>query len=188
MESMINDTMNAMKDAIDVAREGGEQAMGAAKRGTKRAVSTTRSTYFDAVHAVADVVSVLRRLDGDEVLGWFGLARRRRPFAAVAAFGVGIVVGAGVGVMLAPSSGVALRRQLLERFAGLKDDAKATVEHAAANVREAAEKAGDTVKQAEQKIENEVAAAADDRKRANEAKADGATRIHGSGTHRLHHG
>jgi gas vesicle protein len=187
MESTINETMNTVKNALDAAREGSEQAMDAAKHGTQRAVATTRSTFFDAVHAVTGAVAILRKLDGDDALGWVGLARRRSPFAAIAAFGAGMMVGTGVGLMLAPSSGAQLRAQLLRRFSGLTDEAKATAEHAATNVREAAEKTGDAVKQAEHKLVDKVAAGGDAVKRAtDEMKATIAMKTPGNGTHQHH--
>jgi gas vesicle protein len=161
MESMLNDTIHTVKNALDSAREGGEHAIGAARQGTERAVSTTRSSLLDAVHAVTGLVAMLRRLDGDDALGWVGLARRRSPLASMMAFGAGIVVGTGVGVMLAPSSGAELRRTILKRLTGLKDEAKATAEQAASSVQEMAEKTGDAVKKVEQKIETKVAAGAD---------------------------
>jgi gas vesicle protein len=98
-----------------------------------------------------------------------------------------MMVGTGVGLMLAPSSGAQLRAQLLRRFSGLTDEAKATAEHAATNVREAAEKTGDAVKQAEHKLVDKVAAGGDAVKRAtDEMKATIAMKTPGNGTHQHH--
>jgi hypothetical protein len=148
----LKDTVHTVKNVIDSAREGGEQAIDAAREGTERAVSSTRSSLVDAVHAVTKVVEMLRRLDGDDALGWVGLERRRSPLATVMTFGAGVLVGTGVGMMLAPSSGAELRRTIRQILTGLK---------ASSSVEEAAEKVGDAVKQAEEKIETTIIAGAD---------------------------
>jgi len=162
MESMLNGTMNTAKDAIDSAREGVEHALGSVKHGTERAVSSTRSSLLDAVHAANELFAMLRGLDRDAALGWVGLERRRGPLSSAAIFGAGVVVGTGVGVLLAPMSGTDLRHALVARLTGLKREVKGSIEQAASSaekkVEAVTEKTGDAMKKAEQKVESKVTA------------------------------
>src|SRR6185503_8651088 len=70
-------------------------------------------------------LSGLRDLDKDDLLEYLGLESRRSTaetiLPAVAMFGVGLLVGAGIGLMLAPKSGADLRSDLRERFTGGPD-------------------------------------------------------------------
>jgi hypothetical protein len=120
MQSTLNDTMNVARNAIDGARHG-----------TERAVVSTRESLMDAFHVVTGLVGMLRRLDGDDALGWIGLARRRSSLPSLLAFGAGVVVGAGVGVMLAPIPGAELRQQVVRRLTGQKEEANSSVEKVA---------------------------------------------------------
>ncbi len=69
-------------------------------------------TLAPVVKTLAPIAGVMR-LVGFGPLAWLGLSRRRGPFATLALFGVGIAAGAGAGLLLAPTSGAALRRSLL---------------------------------------------------------------------------
>ena len=114
MSNTLNDTMDAAKDIVD-----------SAKTGTQHAVSSARSSLFDGIHALSSVVSMLRGLEMDDALGWVGLARRRGPLVPLALFSAGILVGAGVGVLVAPQSGVRTRRAILDALKGLEQKAEA---------------------------------------------------------------
>src|ERR1700761_9197278 len=117
MEKIISETLSTVKQALEAARENGEQAMDAAKHGvdvakvgTERAMKTTQTTFLDTLHAITGFLTTMRKLDGDDVLGWAGLQRRSSPLGTIATFGAGIAVGAGVGLLLAPTSGPDLRK------------------------------------------------------------------------------
>jgi YtxH-like protein len=61
----------------------------------------------------------LRNLDRDDLLETLGLQRRGNAdwvVPAVTALGVGLLVGAGLGLLLAPKSGNELREDLRERL------------------------------------------------------------------------
>ena len=62
----------------------------------------------------------VRNLDKDELLGLLGLERKSSPAAGLAAalgtFGVGLLVGAGIALALAPKPGHELRRELRDRL------------------------------------------------------------------------
>ncbi len=143
MASMLNETMATAKNLMGSAREGSLHAVEAAKDGTGHAVTSARSSLLDGVRAVSGILSMLRGLDSNDALGWVGLARRRSPLVMMAIFGAGFAVGAGAGVLFAPTSGKDLRGAILKGWKGLMSDAK--------NV---AERAGDEVVKIEHKAED----------------------------------
>jgi len=75
----------------------------------------------------------VRNLDRDEILGLLGLEKKPSPGATLASalgtFGVGLLVGAGIALILAPKSGPELRQELRDRLRCGPDGRKAnTVE------------------------------------------------------------
>jgi len=58
----------------------------------------------------------ITNMDKDDVLGMLGLEARRshsnRLLTTLGTFGIGLLVGAGVGLLLAPKTGTALRQDL----------------------------------------------------------------------------
>ena len=68
----------------------------------------------------------LRNLDRDDVLEMIGLQRKSSTAAWLAGtlgtFGIGILVGAGIGLLMAPKSGRELRENLRDRFRRMPDD------------------------------------------------------------------
>jgi gas vesicle protein len=145
MARILNDTMNAAKSMMDSARENAGHAV----EGAEHAAASTRSAVLDGVRTVTGLIAVLRRLDGDDALGWIGLARRRGPLHTVAVFGAGMAVGAGVAMMLAPMSGRELRGMVLDQLRG----AKAKTSEPTADV---ATTAPETEKKVEGKVEGLV--------------------------------
>jgi len=66
----------------------------------------------------------LRNLDRDDLLDALGMQRKGSGdwvVPAVTALGVGLLVGAGLGLLLAPKPGTALRDDLRERLRGTPD-------------------------------------------------------------------
>ena len=114
MSNTLNNTMDTAKDLMETA-----------KSGTQHAASSARGALFDGIHAVSSVVSMLRALQMSDALGWIGLERRRGPFTTLAAFGAGMIVGAGVGVLIAPRSGATTRRALLDALMGAEQKVEA---------------------------------------------------------------
>jgi len=116
MSSIFDDTMSTAKNVVGSARENAENAMGAAKAGAEQAAAKSRSVFLDRVRTVTHLIAVARSLGGDDLLGWIGLARRRSPLGTVAAFGAGMAIGAGAALILAPTSGQALRAKILDHL------------------------------------------------------------------------
>lgn len=72
--------------------------------------------------------SVASSLTLASTLAVLGLERRRSTAAqilpAIGAFGAGIAVGAGLGILFAPKPGVRIREDLSRRASGLAEEAK----------------------------------------------------------------
>ena len=62
----------------------------------------------------------IKNVDKDDVLGMLGLEARRsgtsRVLKTLGTFGIGLVVGAGVALLLAPKAGSELRQDLRTKF------------------------------------------------------------------------
>lgn len=67
----------------------------------------------------------LKKLEKDDLLNLIGLETRRGPtdwlLPTLGAFSVGLLVGAGIGLMLAPKPGNELRNDLRNRIQGGQD-------------------------------------------------------------------
>jgi len=71
-------------------------------------------------------IKKLRDLDKDDLLNLIGLETRRTVadwiLPTLGIFGVGVLVGAGIGMLLAPKPGRELREDLRNRLQGAADD------------------------------------------------------------------
>lgn len=167
MATMLKGTLakNIMDSALETSTSAASVAKGAveaARVGTGHAVTSARSSLMDGVHAVTGIASILRNLHADDALGWIGLARRRSPLVSFAAFTVGFAAGAGAGLLLAPTSGAELRKNLFKGLQGLMGDAKDVAEKAEARVEKIEDKAEKLAGKAKNKVED-VAGKAKDR-------------------------
>lgn len=75
--------------------------------------------------------SDLKKMDKDDLLELFGLETRKGPtdwlLPTLGAFSVGVLVGAGLGLLMAPKPGAELRDDLRHRLQGAQESlAKAT--------------------------------------------------------------
>jgi gas vesicle protein len=123
MSTLLKDAQSAASEGLEYASETAEDAWGGAKRGAasakgaaERSASSLLGTALQGFSAAAGLVATLRRFDMDHGLSWFGLARRRSPLVTVAFFGTGILIGAGIGCLIAPVSGAEARRAIRERW------------------------------------------------------------------------
>ncbi|MFO0762018.1 MAG: YtxH domain-containing protein [Byssovorax sp.] len=140
---------NTMNDAIHGTKHAAKDVMGSAKKGAEHAASTARTTLMEGISTVAGVITILRGLHLNDALGWIGLERRRGPWAPLAAFGAGVAVGAGAGMLFAPMSGADTRRYLMQRFGMVTQG----VERAAQNAERAVEQ---TVEGTREKVEDKI--------------------------------
>ena len=73
----------------------------------------------------------LRKMDRDDILEMIGLQRKTSTgsylASALTTFGVGILVGAGIGLLLAPKSGRELRENLRDRLRRVPEDINDTM-------------------------------------------------------------
>ena len=71
-------------------------------------------------------LSDVQDLTKEDILARLGLATRlstsQRAFGVVAAFGVGILVGAGAALMMTPKSGAGLREDLGQRIRSFREE------------------------------------------------------------------
>ncbi|MGK4003532.1 YtxH domain-containing protein [Sorangium sp. So ce1036] len=132
---------NRLNDAVGTAKVVYESA----KDGAGVAATSARATLFDVAKAAVGIATTIRALGVDDALGWVGLSRKRSPMTTIAVFGAGVALGAGVAALLSPTSGEALRRDLLNRLDGLKHKAG-----------DALRQAGREARQAERKVEEKV--------------------------------
>ncbi len=76
----------------------------------------------------------LKNLDKDDLLGLLGLEQKSSTGAWLAGtlstFGVGLLVGAGIGLMLAPKPGRELREDLRDRLRRVPGDASEAISSA----------------------------------------------------------
>lgn len=90
--------------------------------------------------AASSAANAIRHLTADDVLGLAGLARRHssveRSLSAIGLVAVGAAIGAGVALILAPSSGQQLRARISDRVDAAKDrvyDAANSMAHVGAS-------------------------------------------------------
>jgi len=74
------------------------------------------SKVIDGIHAATKLFSAIRELGVDDALGWAGLERRHSPLRTLGVFGVGLALGAGVGMLFAPMSGKDTRKAIADIF------------------------------------------------------------------------
>ena len=141
--TMLNDTMGS---AVDSAKH----TVDSAKKGAEHAASVAFSDITDGLRTIGRVVAQIRSLGVDDALGWIGLSRRRGTLASLAIFGSGVLVGTGVGMLVAPMSGATLRKTILRRLRSVERDAE-----------KVAGKVKDAVVDAEQKVEDVAGKAKD---------------------------
>lgn len=122
-----------------------------AKGATMVAVKGARRGLLDTVKSVVEVVTLLRSLGADKVLGQIGLSRRRSPLTNLGLLATGLALGAGLGMLFAPKSGRQTRSFMRDqlRKAGGEVKAKATeaASLAEAKLEEVLESAEEAVEQ-----------------------------------------
>jgi gas vesicle protein len=166
MSDTMNDVMDAAKNGMDSAREATAHVLSSAKsgaesvqRGTENTVSSVLWAVLKGASTVAGIMTTLRKLDRDDALGWIGLSRRRSPLETIALFSSGMVVGAGIGMLLAPMTGVDLRQAILGRSKDLTQKGAHAAESVVKDGMNKAAEVKEAVVRAEHKVEAAVGAA-----------------------------
>jgi hypothetical protein len=123
MYTLLKDARHAASEGLDHASEAAENVLDGAKSAAESVKNTAEhstaslfATALKGLSMAAGLASTLRRFDLDNGLSWFGLARRRSPFFTFAAFGTGVLIGTGIGCLIAPMSGAEARRAIRERL------------------------------------------------------------------------
>jgi gas vesicle protein len=100
---------NSQSDTVGRAKHG----TASAPQGRAIASSSSAWTVFEGANAISKTASVLRSFDA--VLRWLGYGHRVSVLGSAAVFGIGVIVGAGGGLLFAPASASATRREGPER-------------------------------------------------------------------------
>jgi gas vesicle protein len=159
-----------MTTAIDTAMGTAKEALGSAKHAAKDVAEDTvdavRDTADDAAKRVKKIVSFLRSVDSDDMLGLVGLSRKPSAMSTIALIGGGVILGAGITLLLTPVSGKKVRAQIMKFFEGIGESAKSEVdevkEKAGKIAGEVKDKASEVVSEAKDKA-SEVAGEAKDK-------------------------
>jgi len=122
-----------------------------ARDATMHAATGAIGGLFHTVKSVVEVAVLLRSLGAGKALGNVSLMRPRARGAGLGIFAAGLVVGAGLGMLLAPKSGRQTRsymRQQLGKIGGeVKTQALAAAEQAEAKLEEVFESAEEAVEE-----------------------------------------
>lgn len=149
MTTSIDNAMGTAKEALGSARY-------AAKEAADGAAEAVKDTAGEAGKTMKKVMSFLRHIEAEDFLGLVGLRRRRTSFATVALVGGGVVLGAGIMLLLAPASGRDARRQLQKLFQDLSGRAKEEVREVKDEAKRVAgevkEKAGEVAGEVKEKV------------------------------------
>ena len=113
MSSTLDETMKTARTGVESVWEGTEHTLG------------TLSVLLKGANAAAELVAMLRGIDRDDGLAWFGLVRQRRPLRSLMILNAGVAAGAVAGVLLAPVSGASLRRALVRRTRWIQHEERA---------------------------------------------------------------
>ncbi len=103
--------------------------------------------------AASRAVQMLTDISADDVLGVVGLERRRNTALENAALiGLGLVVGAGAALMLAPTDGVEARRRVADGFGKARDAGMRLMEDAKAQAPELVESAKNRLRERDDRV------------------------------------
>ncbi len=154
----IHSVTDGAGELADAANQSVKVGIGSALHGAERLASKARTSWIDGVTAVTGLITSIGTIPSRQQLSIFGL-RRRRSLVDVAALGGAFAIGVGAGVLLAPMSGVELRRKIGRYFTnawgrgGAKDPPAPTTENGAAS-RIAHERPGQAVNDGKSPITN----------------------------------
>jgi gas vesicle protein len=163
MYNSLNDAKNAATHGVEAAAEAAEHAfdtarkgVGTAKHAAEHSAASVLATMLKGLSAAATITTMLRRLDLDDGLSWFGLARRRSSLSTFAIFGAGVVVGTGVGFLFAPVSGAEARRAIRAPIDDFMRKGADVIQRGEAEIEHKAEEIGHKAEELAAKAETQV--------------------------------
>jgi gas vesicle protein len=103
----------------------------------------------------------IRDMDSDNMLGYVGLQKKQSTFSTyvlpgIGFFAAGLAAGAGLGLLLAPSSGRELRGQLGQKYSSVKEKIASTTDQLRNQMSSAGEQMSQTVQSGAEDIGNEL--------------------------------
>jgi len=186
--STLHDMLSAAKDGLETAKDVGEDVLESAKDGVATVKEGGEHTFASVswgiakgITALAGVATALRKFDADQGLSWIGLTRKRSPLVTIALVTSGVVVGAGIGMLLAPMAGAELRQRILGGSKELTEKASTAVKDAETQVKGIGERAVEAAKRAESKVEASISKGQTEGSRAegsNHVRSSGSTSNH----------
>lgn len=144
---------------------------------TKHVAKGVRGATFGLAKSVLGALCFLRALEVDDALKLIGVQRRRSFLLPVGLFAGGALVGAGLGVLLAPTSGKKLRARLRRQARALGTEAKAAALEAAERVEGVAEQVEDEIDDAVERAGDVLAENGISRRGAMKARSKSADRF-----------
>jgi gas vesicle protein len=146
------EALGSAKEALGSAKDVADTAAGA----VSHAAGAVSHSATDAAKNIRKAVMFLRDIGADDILGLVGLKRKTSPLASLALVGGGVILGAGLALLIAPASGREARAQIRKFFAGYGGRAADEVKEKAQEVAgEVKERVGD-VKERAQDLAGEV--------------------------------
>ena len=139
-------TVNDVKDA----------AVSAAEELASDAVKGSKSAMGDAMSLAGEVIAFLRKTGVDESLRRVGLVGGTSKLGGFGLFAGGVIVGAGLGVLLAPMSGRRTRDFLANRFREVYDTVKSTTAEVASDVEGTGKRVADEVGRTGKRVADEA--------------------------------
>lgn len=145
-----------MTTAIDNAMGTAKEALGSAKHVADDAADAVKDTAGEASKNFFKAISFLRHIDVDDVVGLVGLRRKRSSLETIALVGGGVLLGAGIAMLIAPVSGRKARTMIRGFFqdAGnrAKDEALEVQEKAGELTGKVKEKASEVAGEVKEKV------------------------------------
>lgn len=148
----IDTAVGTAKEALGSAKDVADTAAGAVTHAATHAAGAVSHSASDAAKNVRKAVMFLRDIGADDILGLVGLKRKTSPLASLALVGGGVILGAGLALLIAPASGREARAQIRRFFAGYGGRAADEVKEVAGEVKERV----DNVKEKAQEVAGEV--------------------------------
>lgn len=139
-------TVNDVKDA----------AVSAAEDLASDAIKGSKSAMGDAMNLAGELITFLRKTGVDESLRRIGLSGGTSKLGGFGLFAGGVIVGAGLGLLLAPMSGRRTRDFLADRFREVYDTVKSTTANVASEAEGAGKRVADSARSTGKRVANEA--------------------------------